>query len=89
MSTASDEPLAPALRIDWNVNHHGVVGLIATGEIDMAVADQFGCALMTALHLPGVIEVQCHLGHSGELLSHLIFDLFVRAGFRVRPQPMV
>jgi anti-anti-sigma factor len=62
MSTASDEPLAPGLRIDRNVNHDGVVGLIATGEIDMAVADQFRCALMTALHLPGVIEVVVDLG---------------------------
>jgi anti-anti-sigma factor len=57
MSTASDEPLVPGLRIDWKVNHHGVVGLIATGEIDMAVVEQFRCALMTALELPGMIEV--------------------------------
>lgn len=57
MSIASDEPLAPGLFIDCNVNHRGVADLIVTGEIDMAVADQFRCALMTALHLPGVIEV--------------------------------
>ena len=63
MSTVSDESLAPGLRIDRNVDHHdGVVGLIASGEIDMAVADQFRCALMTALHLPGVIEVVLDLG---------------------------
>jgi anti-anti-sigma factor len=62
MSTASDEPLAPGVRIDWNVGHHGVVGLIVTGEIDMAVTDQFRCALMTALHLPGLIEVVVDLG---------------------------
>ena len=57
MSPVSDESLAPGLRIDRNANHHGVVDLIATGEIDMAVADQFRCALLTALRLPGVIEV--------------------------------
>jgi anti-sigma B factor antagonist len=62
MPTASDEPLAPGLRIDRNVNHDGVVGLIVTGEIDMVVADQFRCALMTALHLPGVIEVVVDFG---------------------------
>jgi anti-sigma B factor antagonist len=67
MSTASDEPLASGLRIDWNVGHHGVVGLIVTGEIDMAVTDQFRCALTTALHLLGVIEVVVDLGALGFL----------------------
>jgi anti-anti-sigma factor len=62
MSTASDEPLAPGLRIDRNVNNRRVAGLIVTGEIDMAVADQFRSALLTALQLPGVIEVVVDFG---------------------------
>jgi anti-anti-sigma factor len=66
MPTASYQPLAPGLGIGWNVDH-GVVGLIVSGEIDMAVTDQLRCAVMTALHLPGVIEVVVDLGALGFL----------------------